>query len=713
MGCQQSKGVPLNNDKKRGLKSTPTSPVSTGGASTTSSLVTIDYEFNMPSSLTQLTDPGEQLYELLSMAATCEDAYVWAKTVKMCELHPSSAFYIDERSGDTPLHAACRAIGVSGGNTGNLDVPASTTAAVRALIRLAPNTVSRSNIEGNIPLHFCLAPSTICPSNDVNDCGYQNSVTIRADVVNILIASDHEASQAYLGRTDVAHGCTPLYLTVSSLPDDFFSPAPGPTVSLIKQIHSTLPSMVSARNDGDHDTPLALLYRRFSRQFDSSEKFFPGDNSRREVVQYRQKYKAAAMNTWKIILELLSPVNRDRSDFCIVHAAVGLGCCPPDLLRYVIETRPDEVRMADESGRLPLHHAASAPTLLGNGSGYHAKFVMDELLYAFPDGAAYANADGKLPLRIAIEAEKSWIGGGVKSLYDVYPDAMEQLELENHPGIKRAMSFSSQFILHREEDDEMEEEYCRHPENIDERERVTPPTAVKEEHYDAIMMVQRPNADLGNVVSAMWANEEDGGVQMLGCVSILQIVRNRLSVTKANENNNEKELIHTVLPVALTAVTAVVNAMKNHPNEPAVQEKACGALRVLAPADGNMEVSMAASGAAASIVAAMQSHVSDAIVQREACAALRDIVKYGGGDRATVIASVSGFTAIQNAMGAHPNVAGVQSGACDVLEVLTAFPDANLPDLPGAQTAPLLELAATRFPDDCIKSAGKVLERLS
>merc|ERR1712032_1383417 len=97
-------------------------------------------------------------------------------------------------------------------------------------------------------------------------------------------------------------------------------------------------------------------------------------------------------------------------------------------------------------------------------------------------------------------------------------------------------------------------------------------------------------------------------------------------------------------------------------NEPAVQEKACGALRVLAPADGNMEVSMAASCAAASIVAAMQSHVSDAIVQREACAALRDIVKYGGGDRATVIASVSGFTAIQNAMGAHPNVVGVQSG---------------------------------------------------
>ena len=34
----------------------------------------------------------------------------------------------------------------------------------------------------------------------------------------------------------------------------------------------------------------------------------------------------------------------------------------------------------------------------------------------------------------------------------------------------------------------------------------------KEEHYDAIMMVQNPRSDLGSVASAMWANEEDGGV---------------------------------------------------------------------------------------------------------------------------------------------------------------------------------------------------------
>jgi hypothetical protein len=41
----------------------------------------------------------------------------------------------------------------------------------------------------------------------------------------------------------------------------------------------------------------------------------------------------------------------------------------------------------------------------------------------------------------------------------------------------------------------------------------------------------------------------------------------------------------------------VVNAMKAHPNELIVQEKACAALQGLAMADGTWEVSMVAIGA--------------------------------------------------------------------------------------------------------------------
>jgi hypothetical protein len=436
------------------------------------------------------------------------------------------------------------------------------------------------------------------------------------------------------------------------------------------------------------------LYRRFSRQFDQSEKFFPGDNSRREVVEHRNKYKTSAMNTWKIILALLDPLldkKKAVSDFYMVHAAVNIDC-PPDLLRYIIETRPEEVRKANERKRLPLHVAADAKggseKSIASTSKYHYKFVIDELLYSYPDGAACTDADNMLPLQLAVNSGKTWIGGGTKSLYDVYPDAMARIPVENFPTLKSALSFSTNFA------EERGEELKKNKDGMDSN------GSVKEEHYDAIMMVQKSDADLGDIISAMWANEEDGGVQMLGCVAIANI---------ASKAQTKSEL----RSMALTSVTTVVNAMKNHPNEPAVQEKACIALGLLSPADSYREISFSASGAAASIVAAMQAHVSDAIVQQEASTALCYIVKNGGPERATVVASVSGFTALQNALGAHAKNVGVQREACKALEALTQYKGANLPDLPGVQMAPLLEAARKRFPKDCGDVASVVLSRLS
>ena len=68
--------------------------------------------------------------------------------------------------------------------------------------------------------------------------------------------------------------------------------------------------------------------------------------------------------------------------------------------------------------------------------------------------------------------------------------------------------------------------------------------------------------------------------------------------------------------IELLGVTAVVNAMKNHPKEAAIQEKACSALTAMASADGEREVSFAASGAISAIVCTMQAHVSDATSKR-------------------------------------------------------------------------------------------------
>lgn len=527
------------------------------------------------------------------------------------------------------------------------------------------------NKKGYIPLHDALTPiNTNVISKEIEII---SAIRNQSEVVTFLTAADFDSSVTYLSRNDVVFssnsksnniedGCTPLYHSVASLPDDFSS-APGPTVQLASTLHYPNPSMSTHKNLSNYDKPLALLYRRFSRQFDLSEKFFPGDNSRPQVIQHRQKYKVAAMNTWKIILALIDPIaekDKPNHELFMVHSAVQSEC-PQDLLRYIIETRPEEVRQVDSIGRLPLHVAANAAPDVAESS-YHYKFVIDELLYSYADGAASSEGGGKLPLQLAIESGKKWIGGGVKSLHDVYPDAMGRVRMEDYPSIKRALSFSTNFTEEKDlsggDNGEMEE--------VD---FVKESGIVKEEHFDAIMMVQKPDADLGDIVSAMWANEEDGGVQMLGCVAITALA--------IKHKNN----IRMIRSIGMASVNTIVNAMKNHPNEPAVQEKGCAALNVLSPSDNYREVSFAASGAVASIVASMQAHASDAIVQIEACAALRNILKFGGSDRATVIASVSGFTAIQNALGAHPNVQSVQEEASAALEALSAFPDADLPDM--------------------------------
>merc|ERR1712238_4249 len=171
---------------------------------------------------------------------------------------------------------------------------------------------------------------------------------------------------------------------------------------------------------------------------------------------------------------------------------------------------------------------------------------------------------------------------------------------------------------------------------------------------------------------------------------------------------------HTTLRMALTATASVVNAMKAHPNEMIVQEKACAALQLLAPADGRREVSMVASGAVASVVAAMQAHVGDQNVQEEACAAIGAIVHHGGGDRATVVASVSGVTAILNALAAHPQCVAVQLQGLNALWQLTNFSssDASMPELPRTQTEPLLAHAQEAFPTECTPLVTKLIARM-
>jgi hypothetical protein len=448
----------------------------------------------------------------------------------------------------------------------------------RSLIRAAPSLVNAEDADGHLPLHYVLIPvssdarkATSNGSSDANGEGVTDDVLVwrdRAQVISALTSAAPEESTDYLSRVDLIFDGdnmprTALYQAVRIISDDFNS-SPGPTVEFIRSVHEANPTMaMMGSSDELGDRPLSLLYRRFSRQFDLSEKFFPGDNSRPEVVNYRQQYKASAMNTWRIINLLLRPpvpAGAPPVDFKMVHSAVQVDC-PPDLLRYIIETKTAQVLEPEPgTGRLPLHCAAAAvPKKDRSGNvvafpAYHSKFIIDELLYAAPEAASTPDGDGKLPLNLAFDCGKSWIGGGIKSLVDADPGSLEKIDLDEYPEVRNTISFSSQLQspspTPSDASDEEKESFTKGGRK----------PIKKEEHHDAVMLVQKPDASMRDIVSCMWASEEDGAVQMLGIIGISRRAKELPS------DSNPK-----LVAIAANALSSIVNAMKNHPNEPGLQ----------------------------------------------------------------------------------------------------------------------------------------------
>lgn len=728
MGCQQSKAV-----------ETPPGPPPPQSKSSSSGSGTKKSGRSSPF-LSKKVKPAALYHHLLhglgSSDLPSEAGKVKAQTVafwneaqQLCASDASIvASYVDPNTRGTPLHVACS---LGSARVDSMKVAEAAVKCIRTIINSSPGSISLRDNHDHVPLEGIFSAMAAAKGRDEDSAVLKSAYAFRMEVAKLLLSKN---SSCVLLRGQN------LYRIAETLPDDCEQPL-GPTAEFVKLLvdkggASAQPSVRGERRSpNDDDDVLAMLYRRFVRQFDQSERFFEGDNSRPEVVRHREKFKNAAVNTFNIIELLLRQPKATAAapsspggaagadgdlDYLLVHNAVRSGTCAPDLLRYIVETNLEKVAEKDSRGNLPLHYAAGYgenTATNGNSSPLaapesYSKYVIDELLYAYPDGAAVENGDGALPITLAIESSKKWIGGGIRSLHEAYPEGIEDANLGDKYPLLHSMSFQTTG------EDSGDDTFNELGGNDDEegtiatgvdggggrsRKRKAKRKINKDESHDAIMFVQKSNAPVRDVITTMWANEDDGGVQMLGCTALANAAK------KAADSSSKDE---AVASVALLGVTTAVNAMKNHPNEPVVQEKACAALTAMAPADGMREVSFAASGAIATTVCAMQAHVSDATVQREACRALRGIAAKGGADRATTVASVSGFTALVNALGAHPNDVDVQKEACLCMEVLTSYPDAYLPQL-DEQTDAYLQAAADKFPAECSAPAKAIRERLN
>ena len=140
---------------------------------------------------------------------------------------------------------------------------------------------------------------------------------------------------------------------------------------------------------------------------------------------------------------------------------------------------------------------------------------------------------------------------------------MERIDLDQHPEIRKALSFSSQFPSPSPAPSDMSDEE-KESSSVEGGKKTI---IKKEEHHSAVMLVQKPDANIRDIVSCMWASEEDGAVQMLGCMAI-----SRRAKELPTETNPK------LVAIAANSLSSIVNAMKNHPNEPGIQEKACECL---------------------------------------------------------------------------------------------------------------------------------------
>jgi len=111
-------------------------------------------------------DPGRQLHQLLTTSLDnydvkdyCNKNQLWAKVMKICDTNPTAAAYTEPVRFETPLHLACRIIEQSPPLGNTKEMTASPADAIRVLIRCSPESLSKTDIDGYIPLHYILPHS--------------------------------------------------------------------------------------------------------------------------------------------------------------------------------------------------------------------------------------------------------------------------------------------------------------------------------------------------------------------------------------------------------------------------------------------------------------------------------------------------------------------------------------------------------------------------
>ncbi len=167
----------------------------------------------------------------------------------------------------------------------------------------------------------------------------------------------------------------------------------------------------------------------------------------------------------------------------------------------------------------------------------------------------------------------------------------------------------------------------------------------------------KPQADAPAIVQGMRAHSENAAVQQQACAAL-----SSLAIKAENQ----------VAIAAAGGIEAVLEGMKAHKEITNVQRSACGALSSLAINKDN-KLTIGAAGGIELVLQAMKTRKDSADVQRAACGALQ-VFALSNADNAVTISAAGGIEAIAAATTAHKGSAGVLEQACGALDSLSDYP---------------------------------------
>lgn len=166
--------------------------------------------------------------------------------------------------------------------------------------------------------------------------------------------------------------------------------------------------------DKSGHTPMSLLWDRH-------------DDTLMDVFRIYGREKTTSFASWKRMLMLVQAATGEDIVTEFPLHAIASCACPPSFLRFAIEVCRDDLSVTDDKGRLPLHVVAARKSFAPEID----QKSIETLLKAYPEAVSTPDADGRLPINLAIVAGKSW-KEGIEILMDAAPTVLSQPDSKSH-----------------------------------------------------------------------------------------------------------------------------------------------------------------------------------------------------------------------------------------------------------------------------------------